>query len=358
MRAWLNHHVDRSARFTGLFGGEDYLDVEAFYAARPELRVTPLQNVSALAAALDLSRIDVKDESGRHDLTAFKITGARYAAHRLGDRLARGLVCATAGNHGRAVARVAREHLVPATIFVPAARTSSPAERETRVRRIEEMMGDGATVVEVDGPYERAVDRARSHAERIGATVLSDVSWPGYETIPRQIMLGYTHLFEEASHQWERVPDLVIVQGGVGGLVAAAASWFAYRYGPARPFLVACEPDGAACLLESARAGEPVTIEGEMATIMAGLRCATPSPAAWPAVAAGVDAFVTIPDSLAIDAIERLAREQPAIRSGPSGACGVAALIALVEAPALGPARSACGLDRSTRALAIVTEGP
>ncbi len=358
MKAWLNPGADRRPQFTGPFGEHEYRDVEACHAAHAELQATPLQDAPALAAALGLARIDVKDESARDGLSAFKILGARYAAQRLGDRLSRGLVCATAGNHGRAVARVARESAVPCTIVVPAARTSSSAERETRARRLAGMQEDGATVVEIEGSYEDAVACARSHAERTGATIFSDVSWPGYETIPRWIMLGYTHLFDEASRQWQEMPDLVLVQGGVGGLVCAAASWFAYRYGPARPFLVACEPDSAACLLASARAGGPVTIQGEMDTIMAGLRCARPSPAAWPTIARGVDAFVTVPDALAVEAIERLRRERTAIHAGPSGACGLAALMALAGAPALAALRSACRLDRSTHALAIVTEGP
>jgi diaminopropionate ammonia-lyase len=319
MKAWLNVHVGRDAGFTGLFDESEYRDVEAFYAAQRGLAPTPLRPAARLAREYGLATIDIKDETERFGLSAFKVVGACYAAHRLGGAIERGLVCATAGNHGRAVARVARQSRVPCTIFVPAARTSSAAERQTRARRVDDMRADGAAVLETDASYEEAVQHARSHAERTGAIVLSDVSWPGYDEIPRWIMLGYTHIFEEASQQWDRVPDLVVVQAGVGGLVCAAASWLARRYGPTRPFLVACEPDSAACLLESARTGHPITLAGEMDTMMAGLRCAEPSPAAWPAIAAGVDAFVTVPDALATEAMQRLLREQPAIQAGPSG---------------------------------------
>ena len=58
-----------------------------------------------------------------------------------------------------------------------------------------------------------------------GATILSDTAWPGYEEIPRWIMAGYTQVFEEAYNQWDRPPDVMFVQGGVGGLVCAAANW-------------------------------------------------------------------------------------------------------------------------------------
>lgn len=220
------------------------------------------------------------------------------------------------------------------------------------------MREDGAAVVEVDGTYEEAVRRAAAFGEETGAAIVSDTSWPGYDRIPRWIMAGYTHILEEAAAHWRDTPDVVVVQGGVGGLVCAAASWFARRFGAARPFFIACEPDDAACLMASARAGHPVTLTGELRTIMAGLRCAEPSPAAWPAIAVGVDAFVSVPDAWTLDAIERLRGETPPIDAGPSGACGVAALLALVRSPGLEPVRSACRLDRSTRALAIVTEAP
>jgi diaminopropionate ammonia-lyase len=355
---WLNPAVRRDGSFTGLFDDTEYRNVEAYYASQPRLEPTPLRSAPILAADLGAARVDIKDESRRFGLSAFKILGARYAAHRLGREVERGLVAATAGNHGRAVARVARDCAVPCTIFVPAAREVEEFERATRARRIAGMKEDGAIVVEVDGSYEEAVRLAAARGAATGATIVSDVSWPGYETIPRWIMTGYTHLIEEAARQWEHVPDVVFVQGGVGGLVCAATSWLAHRFGATRPYLVACEPARAACLLESARAGSPVTIEGDLRTMMAGLRCATPSGAAWPAVQSGVDAFVSVPDSLALEAIERLRREAPSIDSGPSGACGVAGALAVAREPTMAAVSDACGWSRATRVLAIVTEGP
>jgi diaminopropionate ammonia-lyase len=173
-------------------------------------------------------------------------------------------------------------------------------------------------------------------------------------------MAGYTRLFAEAETQWDRIPDIVLVQGGVGGLVCAAASWSAYRFGAARPFLIACEPDDAACLMASADAGVPVTLNGGLRTMMAGLRCAEPSPAAWPAIRDGVDAFLSVGDDGARRAMDRLSSptgNDPAISAGPSGACGLAALMALAEAPEMAPLRNACRLARSTQALVVVTEG-
>ena len=150
--------------------------------------------------------------------------------------------------------------------------------------------------------------RVAEYGSETGATIVSDTSWEGYEQIPRWIMAGYTQIFEEAHSQWDAPPDVALIQGGVGGLVCAAASWFAWRFGAARPFLIACEPENAACLFESARAGRLTTLEGRLDTIMAGLRCAEPSPAAWPAIRSGIDAFVTVDDGVALEVDGRARR--------------------------------------------------
>lgn len=370
----------RDAAYRGLFTDDEYRDVHAYSADHPELSPTPLRQLRPLAHKLGLGAIYAKDETHRFGVDAFKIIGARYAVHRLGSEVAaRGVVCATAGNHGRAVARVAHQKRVPCTIFVPAPRSSDPLETSTRKARVEAMRADGADVIDVDGTYEEAVRQATAFGRLTGATIVSDTLLPidarpegrayertdarsegrAHEQIPYWIMLGYTQILEEASSQWDSPPTVVIVQGGVGGLVCAAASWFAHRFGERRPYFMAAEPENAACLMMSAQAGHAVTIDSSLDTIMAGLRCAAPSAAAWPTIASGVDAFVTVPDSAAIEAMH-LMSEAPVderIEAGPSGACGVAALMQITRAPEFAQLRSAAGLDRSTRALVIVTEG-
>ena len=54
--------------------------------------------------------------------------------------------------------------------------------------------------------------------------MISDTSWPGYEAIPRLIMLGYTRLMDEAAGAWGATPpDVMLVQGGVGGYMS---TWY------------------------------------------------------------------------------------------------------------------------------------
>lgn len=358
----------------------------AFYAGRPDLPPTPLHALPCFARALGVRDLYVKDESRRFGLNAFKSLGVRYAVDRLrrgdlgggwsgsqGDRGEQGggssysqgvrgdqgrfalgttLVCASAGNHGRAVARAARELGLAARVYM----SNATAEAPRRAIRSE-----GADVVVIDGSYEQAVDRMAADAKVNGWTIVSDTSWPGYEEIPRLIMLGYTRLISEVRAQLGgAAPDVVFAQGGVGGLVCGVAAGLVHEWREQRPRLVACEPTRAACLLASARAGRPVTIDGPLDTIMGGLRCAAPSPAAWPPISRLVDAFVAIEDNRTMAGMRMLARpmgKDPAVEAGPSGACGFASLVAVMRDTSMRPVRDALGLGSSSRVVVINTEG-
>lgn len=310
--------------------------VAAFAADRP---VTPLHDAPALAAGLGLSGLLIKDESSRWGLNAFKITGVGYALDVMGGRPSR-LVCASAGNHGRAVARVARERGVPCRVHLP---------DDALAWRVAAIRGEGAEIVS-GGRYEDAVARAAADARDRDATLVSDTALfeepagggDGVPQIPDLIVRGYTRLFSEAAAVWSAPPDVIVVQGGVGGLVGAAAGWLATMLPSAR--LVAAEPHGAACLMASARAGGPIRLPSTEPTSMVCLRCAQPNAASWPYVASGVDTFVTVSDGEADDAVAALAGA--GIQSGAAGACGLAALTAI--APEIA----------GSRAMVIVTEGP
>lgn len=367
MQTYLNTSVRRDSSFRGLFSDGDIAGVREFYDSQPQLTPSPLVRLTATARALGLTDLFVQDETHRFGLEAFKITGAMFAIHSLMSSRTTPpsmITCATAGNHGRAVARAARDAGVGCTVFIPAMAMGTPdVERATRSARIAAMRADGATTIDVDGSYEDAVREAADFAERTGATIVSDTAWEGYEEIPRLIMLGYTRVLEEASQQWNATPDIVFVQGGVGGLVCATANWFAARYGTQRPTIVACEPESHACLLASARAGALVDLgdaTGPGGTIMAGLRCAMPSPAAWPSIEAGVDAFVSIPDAFTLDAMEMFrqpATGDRAVIVGPSGACGLGALLAVLRNDAGEPIRQRYAIE-SSRVLVVATESP
>jgi diaminopropionate ammonia-lyase len=309
-----------------------------------------------LAARLGIRELLVKDETQRFGLNAFKAAGALFAVDTLiaagrirpGDTLA----CASEGNHGRAVARAARLAGCAARVYVGAAVTQPKADA---------IRSEGAEVVVVAGSYDEAVRVMAADASRHGWTIVSDTSWPGYEEIPRLIMLGYTRLLDEADAEWGEPPDAIFVPGGVGGLVAATACWSAWRYGETHgPFVVAVEPLRANCLQSSARAGRPTVLTGPFETDMGGLRCGEVSPLAFAASLGRVDAYVGIEDAWAREATRLLARPtppDPAIEPGLSGAAALGGLLATMRDPGLADLTAHVSLGPASRVLAFVTEG-
>ncbi|MBA3269365.1 MAG: pyridoxal-phosphate dependent enzyme [Acidobacteria bacterium] len=312
-----------------LFDDRDFASQRAFFTRRPHLAATPLHDCPGLAAVVGVDTMLVKDETSRFGLNAFKAVGAMFAVGTLVEqgRISAGdtLVCASEGNHGRAVARAARDAGCSACVYV------SDTVAGTRVAAIE---SEGATVVPVQGTYDEAVKTMASDAATRGWTIISDTSWAGYEEVPRLIMLGYTRLFDEAEQAWlpGRPPDAMFVPGGVGGLLAAAACWCEWRYGAARPSVVGVEPTAAACLQLSARQGRPTAVSGPFDTVMGGLRCGEVSPLAFGATHTLVDRYVAVEDTLAFEAMRLLARprgDDPVIQCGPSGAAALAGVLAL-----------------------------
>ena len=194
-------------------------EVMAFHRSLAGYRPTPLVDLPAVAGSLDVGRVLAKDESSRLGLPAFKALGASWAMHRV---LASGVgadgrpvtfATATDGNHGRAVARMARLLGHRAQIFVPDGVSAAA------VAAIE---AEGAPVVDVGGSYDDAVAAAAAFAAETGASLLQDTAWPGYELIPGWIVEGYATLFAETDEQLAGLgipaADLVVVPVGVGSL--------------------------------------------------------------------------------------------------------------------------------------------
>lgn len=339
----------------------------AFHRRLPGYQPTPLVELPALARQLGVGRLWLKDEAQRLGLPSFKILGAAWAVYRalvarLGaepvwatlDELAAhvaplrplSLAAATDGNHGRAVAHMARLLGLTAQIFVPAG---------TAAARIAAIASEGASVTVVDGSYDDAVARS---AELAGphCLVIADTSWPGYEDVPRQVIAGYGTIFAEVDAELaacgEPPPELVVVQMGVGALAAAAVGHYRHPASAAPPRLIGVEPTRAACVLASLRAGAIVSVPGPHDSIMAGLNCGAPSLIAWPLLQAGLDLCLAVDDRYACQAVRKLAAAGIAV--GETGAAGLAGLLALRELPA---AAAAAGLGAATRVLLIATEG-
>lgn len=326
-----------------------------FHASFAEYEPTPLREVSELAGEFGVAQVLVKDESSRLGLPAFKILGASWAVARLLSatetptlddlRVAAPsltLVTATDGNHGRAVAHMARLLGLEARIFVPAV-----IARPT----FEAIAGEGATVERVDGDYDGAVARAADYANADpSARLVQDTAWPGYEQVPGWIVEGYRTILLEIDEQLAATgvsaPDLIAVPVGVGSLLQAVIAH--YRAGDAGPSILSVEPDTAACVMASLRSGESTSVATD-ATVMAGLNCGTISAAAWPYVCDGLDAAVTVSDADALRAAADLAALR--ISSGPSGAASLAGVRA-----ALGQGGEPLGIGRHAVVVLLSTE--
>jgi diaminopropionate ammonia-lyase len=299
----------------------------AFHRSLPGYEPGPLVDARAAADALGVARVLVKDESSRFGLPSFKVLGASYATHRaVGDRRDVRLVCATDGNHGRAVAWMARRLGLAATVFVPA---------EMLAARQAAIAGEGARVEVVDGTYDEAVERAAALAAP-DTIVIQDTAWPGYETVPGWVIDGYATIGAEIDAE----PDLVAVQIGVGSFATAMVRRFAGTR------MIGVEPATAACALASIEAGELAEVPGPHTSVMAGLNCGRVSPLAWPALARGIEAFAAIGDAWAYEAVALLAVD--GIVAGESGAAGLAGLLAF---------RDALDLAADATVLVVNTEG-
>lgn len=336
MRHLINPHRDRT-----LAAGDDDAPLR-FHRSLDGYEPTPLVDATELAAEWGVGRVLLKFERERFGLPAFKFLGASWAARRLlgeppyDPKIE--LVAATDGNHGRAVARVARRAGLRAHILMPAG---------TAQARIDAIVNEGANVEIVDGTYDDAVRRSASVA---GPTrlVLSDTSWPGYEDVPRWVIEGYATIFREVDEQSGGAPiDVAVIPIGVGALAAAAV-----RHLAGRARLAGVEPESAACVLESIAAGEIVEVPGPHTSIMAGLNAGLPSLVAWPAMRDGFDVFCAVSDDVAVAGMRRLAALGLAAGEVSGGTAGAtAALLADRDS------RAALAADDRSTVLLVLTEG-
>lgn len=309
----------------------------------PGYSPTPLVQAPRLATELGVRAVLVKDESSRFGLQSFKILGASWGLYRavtahLGlpptipwDELAEKArtvptppvaVAATDGNHGRAMAYVAKLLSIRCEIYVP--RTMD----ENTQALIE---GEGATVHVVQADYDSTVQAAADVSKSIeGGILIQDTSFEGYEQIPAWVVDGYSTMMAEIETQLSAMglkKTMVVTPVGVGSLAHAVVKHCKAFREPAQ--VVAVEPDTAACLYRSFHEGQRMTVE-TTATIMDGLNCGTVSTTAWDDLSQYIDACVTVSCYESHCAVRDLAAEK--INSGPCGAASLAALRRLAGA--------------------------
>ena len=360
---------------------ENVAKARAFHQSFPQYTVTPLAKLGGMAQYLGLGGFYVKDESYRFGLNAFKVLGgsfamARYIAEQLGrdvsemtydyltsqtlkDEFGQAtFFTATDGNHGRGVAWAANKLGQKAVVLMP---------KGTVQTRFDNIAREGAKVTIEEVNYDECVRRANALAEQTEHGVMvQDTAWDGYEKIPAWIMQGYGTMASEAAEQLEadgvKRPTHVFVQAGVGSLAGAVVGYFANRYPDNPPKFIVMEAQAADCLYQGAKAGDGKIrfVEGDLATIMAGLACGEPNTISWDILRNHVACFVSCPDWVSAKGMRMLGapvKGDPQVVSGESGAVGMGLISTLMQSDEYKELREAIGLDESSQVLMFSTEG-
>jgi threonine dehydratase len=204
---------------------------------RPYVRRTPTIAVDAADFGMPSAPLSLKLELMQH-------TGSFKARGAITNMLARaippaGVVAASGGNHGVAVAWAAMKTGKPARIFVP--EVASPA-------KIERIRGYGADLVVIGERYNDALLASQEWAAQSGALPVH--AYEQHETILGQGSVGLE--FEE---QYPAIDTLLVACGG-GGLIGGIAAWY-----QGRVRIIGVEPVGAPTLYRALEAGRPVDCE-------------------------------------------------------------------------------------------------
>jgi threonine dehydratase len=280
---------------------------------RPYIRRTPviqvdLSELDASATALQVGTLKLEQ---LQCAGSFKARGA-FTNLLLRDVPPAGVVAASGGNHGVAVAYAAHRRGVPAKIFVPT--VSAPAKIE-RIRQL------GADLVITGERYADALAAAQDWVQISGA-----MSVHAYDQ--RETILGQGTLGLELAGQAGDL-DTVLVPVGGGGLIAGVASWFA---GAVR--VVGVEPDGAPTLSYARAEGRPTDAPAGSVAADA-LAPRRVGDLVFPITQAYVDDVVLVDDSSILTAQQAL-WQAFRIAAEPAGSVGIAALLGGAYKPAAG----------------------
>lgn len=285
---------------------------------------TPLFSSRALS---ERSGLEVRLKAENLQKTgSFKPRGAFNKVLRLPPaERERGIITASAGNNGQAVAFVAAHQGIPGYVVMPegANRSKVAAVREYGAKAIlHGTLWDDAFAQSV----EIAEDKALSYVHPFK---------------DRDIMAGQGTVALEILEDFPDVEAVLVPIGG-GGLIGGMAT--AFKSFKPEVQVIGVEPEGAANMAESHRAGRPVELD-TVSTAADGLATKKTDPEVWETIAAHVDAFVTVSDDQMMRAIAFLL-ERAKLLTEVSGAATTAALLA-----------GACELPPGTKTVAVLSGG-
>jgi len=274
----------------------------------PVLSRTPLQVSKRLSELLD-ARVLLKRED-LQEVRSFKIRGAYNRIARLSpEEAARGVVCASAGNHAQGVAFACAALGIRATIFMPAV---TPLQKIERVQRF----GKEWVAVHLLGDsYDDADEAAVEHCRRQGAVFVHPFDDPltiaGQGTVAREVM-------EELG----AAPDVLVAAVGGGGLISGLATYLAARAPGVA--VIGAEPAGAPSLTAALRAGEVVALDS-IDTFVDGAAVKRVGELTFDLCRSHLEDVVLVPEGQVCTTIIELYQNEGIIAE-PAGALSVAAL--------------------------------
>jgi threonine dehydratase len=275
---------------------------------RPFIRHTPILAAAGRDFGAAFGAVRFKLEFLQHT-GSFKARGA-FANLLARDIPPAGVVAASGGNHGAAVAFAAQQLGLPAAIFVPG---PTPAAKVERIR------GYGADLHAVGDRYADALAASEAHAARTGALPIH-----AFDAVATLLGQGTVALELE-----QDAPDLdtLLVAVGGGGLIGGIAAWYGGRVR-----VIAVEPEAAPTLHMALAAGHPVDAPagGIAADSLAPRQVGAMM---FPIAAAHVAASVLVTDE-AIVAAQRALWKVLRVVAEPGGAAAFAALLSGRYVPA------------------------
>ncbi|KAA1373046.1 threonine ammonia-lyase IlvA [Aeromicrobium fastidiosum] len=276
---------------------------------------TPLELNARLSQATG-AQVWLKRED-LQPVRSYKIRGAYNLIVQLDhDARARGVVCASAGNHAQGVALACQRLGVHGRIFVPG--TTPRQKRE----RIVTLGGTDVEVIVVGDSYEDALWAAQLDSDASGAVMV-----PAFDD-PRTIS-GQGTVAPEIVEQLGSAPDVVVLPVGGGGLIAGIGTWLADRHPATRT--VGAEPMGAASMTAAMDAGRPVPLES-VDPFVDGAAVGTVGQHTYPLVRDAGAGIVTVDEGHLCTEMLRL-YQSDGIIAEPAGALATAALDGLEIEP-------------------------
>tara|TARA_B100000579_G_scaffold339734_1_gene291158 strand:- start:138 stop:1265 length:1128 start_codon:yes stop_codon:yes gene_type:complete len=310
---------------------------------------TPLIELNKLSKELNLNKIFYKDENKRFDLKSFKALGGAYAVEKVSKGNKEIVVAtATAGNHGRSVAWGARRLGLKCKIFI------SEFVSDARGQAMADL---GADVVKVKGNYEKSLIECIKQSTENNWQIVQDVAWKDYMIVPKFTMAGYTVMMKEivAQINQNRISH-IILQAGVGGMAGAMIAGVA-RYLENIPITIVVEPDSAACVMESIRAGKIKKIDIKRESLMGGMSCGEVSLVPWEILKNSVKYCISLPDDDIAKTMKLLGNgsfSEEKIIAGENSAPGVISLITSCEDEKI---KEKLQLNKDSNVLLIGCEG-